>query len=63
MEFQRAVLQTDGQGGYTVRSTGDQGSGMLRSMVVANGLAILATERGSVTVGEAVPVLPLSAIV
>ena len=63
MEFQRAVLQADGQGGYTVRSTGDQGSGMLRSMVVANGLTVLATERGPVSAGEAVPVLPFSALV
>ncbi len=62
MEFQRAILQADGQGGYTVRSTGEQGSGMLRSMVVANGLAVLAQERGSVNAGEAVPVLPFSAI-
>jgi molybdopterin molybdotransferase len=63
MEFQRAVLQADGQGGYTVRSTGEQGSGMLRSVVRANGLAVLALERGSVSAGEAVPVLPFSAIV
>jgi molybdopterin molybdotransferase len=32
MEFQRGILAPDGNGGFNVRSTGDQGSGILSSM-------------------------------
>ncbi len=63
MEFQRAVLRADGPGGYRVAVTGDQGSGLLRSMSLANGLVVLPTERGSVEPGEWVSVLPLAAVI
>jgi len=36
--FLRAVVSPDGAGGYTARTTGNQGSGVLTSLVLANGL-------------------------
>jgi molybdopterin molybdotransferase len=43
-------------GRYQVASTGDQGSGILKSMVQANGLIVLPEETTSVKVGETVMV-------
>ena len=44
------------EGGYNVVSTGDQGSGILKSMVRANGLIILSEEVTRVRAGETVTV-------
>lgn len=52
-EFQRGVLSRDGK----VRTTGQQGSGVLRSMSEANCFIVLEHERGNVQAGEAVGVL------
>jgi len=49
-EFQRGVLSRDGK----VRTTGQQGSGVLRSMSEANCFIVLEHERGNVNAGEAV---------
>lgn len=54
-EFQRGVL-TLGPDGVTVRTTGDQGSGILSSMTQANCFVVLATDVGSVEPGELVDV-------
>ena len=43
-EFQRGILTPDGDGGWTVRTTGDQGSGILSSMSQANCFIVLPTE-------------------
>jgi len=51
-EFQRGILSRDGK----VRTTGQQGSGVLRSMSEANCFIILEHGRGSVKAGEAVSV-------
>jgi len=51
-EFQRGVLSRDGK----VRTTGQQGSGVLRSMSEANCFIILEHERGNVSAGEPVSV-------
>ena len=51
-EFQRGILSRDGN----VRTTGQQGSGVLRSMSEANCFIVLEHERGSVKAGEAVSV-------
>ena len=51
-EFQRGILSRDGK----VRTTGQQGSGVLRSMSEANCFIILEHERGGVKAGEAVSV-------
>jgi molybdopterin molybdotransferase len=41
-------------GSYYVRSTGEQGSGMLKSMVLANGLIVLPEQTTSFRKGEEV---------
>jgi molybdopterin molybdotransferase len=55
-EFQRGILAPDGAGGWTVRTTGDQGSGILSSMSQANCFIVLGTATGNVAAGEAVDV-------
>jgi molybdopterin molybdotransferase len=55
-EFQRAVLSPDGAGGWQVRTTGDQGSGILSSMSQANCFIVLAPETGNVDTGAPVDV-------
>jgi molybdopterin molybdotransferase len=55
-EFQRGVLAPDGAGGWTVRTTGDQGSGILSSMSQANCFIVLQSDTGNVAAGEMVEV-------
>ena len=55
-EFQRGILAPDGNGGYTVRTTGDQGSGILSSMSQANCFIVLSADTGNVAAGESVDV-------
>ena len=55
-EFQRGILSRDGHGNWTVRVTGAQGSGVLRSMSEANCFIVLEHERGSVQAGDLVSV-------
>ncbi|MBS0315034.1 MAG: molybdopterin molybdotransferase MoeA [Proteobacteria bacterium] len=54
-EYQRGVLRL-GEHGYEVRTTGDQGSGILSSMVQANGFVVLAAETGNLDAGSEVDV-------
>ena len=56
-EYQRAIVSSDSTGALTVRTTGQQGSGVLRSMVEANGLLVLAHDQGHVEVGDTVSVM------
>ena len=62
-EFQRAIVQTDSCGQLQVRTTGQQGSGVLSSMAAANGLLVLHHEQGSVAVGEEVDVLMFDGLI
>ena len=55
-EFQRGILSRDDLGRWSVRVTGEQGSGILRSMSEANCFIILPTEQGNVTPGALVEV-------
>ena len=55
-EFQRGILAADGAGGWTVRTTGDQGSGILSSMSVANCFIVLPADCGNVDAGTPVDV-------
>jgi len=48
MEFQRGILETDSNGRLVVRSTGEQGSGILSSMSKANCFIVLPMEAGAV---------------
>jgi molybdopterin molybdotransferase len=54
-EYQRGILFNE-QGEWKVRTTGQQGSGVLRSMSEANCFIVLEHERGQVKAGEAVSV-------
>ena len=54
-EYQRGVLFRDG-GEWKVKTTGQQGSGVLRSMSEANCFIVLEHERGAVKAGEPVSV-------
>ena len=56
-EYQRGIVTAQPDGQLTVRTTGNQGSGVLSSMVQANGLIVLAHDQGDVAVGEAVSVM------
>jgi molybdopterin molybdotransferase len=61
-EFQRGVLALNKQGEWEVRTTGQQGSGILRSMSDANAFIILEHERGSIKAGEWVVTQPFSGL-
>ncbi len=63
MEFHRAILRAEVSGEYRVAGTGDQGSGILRSMSLANCLVVLPSERGPVSPGDRVAALPLAAVI
>ncbi len=55
-EFQRGILSRDAAGAWSVRVTGEQGSGILRSMSEANCFIILPTDQGNVAPGALVDV-------
>jgi molybdopterin molybdotransferase len=56
-EYQRGIVTTAADGTLQVRTTGNQGSGVLSSMVQANGLIVLHHAQGSVAVGDEVDVM------
>lgn len=56
-EYQRGIVTRGADGGLEVRTTGNQGSGVLSSMVQANGLIVLHHGQGNVAVGDAVDVM------
>ncbi|HGS4549951.1 TPA: bifunctional molybdopterin-guanine dinucleotide biosynthesis adaptor protein MobB/molybdopterin molybdotransferase MoeA [Vibrio cholerae] len=58
-EFSRGVYTFNTQGQLTVRTTGKQGSGILRSMSEANCLIEIAPAIDTVKVGESVTIIPL----
>jgi len=62
-EFQRGILTQDAAGNWSVRVTGEQGSGILRSMSEANCFIILPTEQGNVTPGTPVEVQVLEGVI
>jgi len=55
-EFQRGIVSQNAQGEWTVRSSGNQGSGILRSMAEANCFIVLPQEGGSVAAGAEVEI-------
>jgi molybdopterin molybdotransferase len=56
-EYQRGLVTTAPDGSLHVRTTGNQGSGVLSSMVQANGLIVLHHAQGSVAAGDEVDVM------
>ena len=58
-EYQRGVVSRNEQGELQVITTGNQGSGVLSSMVQANGLIVLSHQQGTAQLGDWVDVLAL----
>ncbi len=58
-EFSRGIYELDETGRLTVRTTGKQGSGILRSMSEANCLIEISPAIDTVKVGENVTIIPL----
>ncbi|WP_035373592.1 molybdopterin molybdotransferase MoeA [Pseudoduganella violaceinigra] len=56
-EYQRGIISTALDGSREVRTTGAQGSGILRSMSEANCMVVLHDEQGNVAEGELVDVI------
>jgi molybdopterin molybdotransferase len=56
-EYQRGFVSSAADGTLQVRTTGNQGSGVLSSMVQGNGLIVLHHDQGNVAVGDEVDVL------
>jgi molybdopterin molybdotransferase len=56
-EYQRGVVTAAPDGSLQVRTTGNQGSGVLSSMVQANGLIVLHHDQGNVAAGDEVDVM------
>jgi molybdopterin molybdotransferase len=56
-EYQRGFVSSAPDGTLQVRTTGNQGSGVLSSMVQGNGLIVLHHAQGNVTVGDEVDVM------
>ncbi len=62
-EFQRGVLANNDQGELQVSTTGEQGSGILRSMSVANCFILLDEACSDIKPNTAVTVQPFSALI
>jgi len=62
-EYQRGIVTRGASGGLSVRITGNQGSGVLSSMVQANGLIVLHHEQGNVAPGDLVDVMMFDGVV
>ena len=56
-EYQRGVVSVGADGRLSVRTTGNQGSGVLSSMVQANGLVVLHHGQAGVAAGDEVDVM------
>ena len=56
-EYQRGTVTRSADGRLEVRTTGNQGSGVLSSMVQANGLVVLHHAQGNVAPGDQVDVM------
>jgi molybdopterin molybdotransferase len=62
-EYQRAIVTTTADGSLVAQITGQQGSGVLSSMVQANGLLVLAHDQGNVAAGDTVDVLMFEGVI
>ncbi len=62
-EYQRGWVSTAADGTLQVRTTGNQGSGVLSSMAEANGLIVLHHGQGNVAVGDVVDVMMLGGLI
>lgn len=62
-EYQRGIVSRAVDGGLQVKTTGNQGSGVLSSMVQANGLIVLHHGQGQVGLGDEVDVMMFDGVI
>ncbi|MDH5331286.1 MAG: molybdopterin molybdotransferase MoeA [Aquincola sp.] len=62
-EYQRGIVTRAPDARWQVAITGSQGSGILSSMSVANGMVVLHHEQGNVAAGDEVDVIPFDGLV
>jgi molybdopterin molybdotransferase len=62
-EYQRGIVSHALDGTLQVRTTGNQGSGVLSSMVQGNGLIVLHHTQGNVAVGDEVDVMMFDGVI
>ena len=62
-EYQRGWVSTAADGTLQVKTTGNQGSGVLSSMAQANGLIVLHHAQGNVAIGDVVDVLMFDGVI
>jgi molybdopterin molybdotransferase len=62
-EYQRGTVSTSADGSLQVQTTGNQGSGVLSSMVQANGLIVLHHAQGNVALGGEVDVMVFDGVI
>lgn len=62
-EYQRGLVSQAPDGSLQVRTTGNQGSGVLSSMVQGNGLIVLHHTQGNVAVGDEVDVMMFEGVI
>lgn len=62
-EYQRGIVSREADGTLRVRTTGNQGSGVLRSMVEGNGLIVLHHGQGNVAVDDEVDVMMFDGVI
>ena len=62
-EYQRGIVSTTPEGTLIVKTTGNQGSGVLSSMVQANGLIVLHHDQSSVAIGDEIDVMMFDGVI
>lgn len=62
-EYQRGIVSRASDGSLKVHTTGNQGSGVLSSMVQANGLIVLHHTQGNVAPGDEVDVMMFEGVI
>ena len=62
-EYQRGFVSSNADGSLQVRTTGNQGSGVLSSMVQANGLIVLHHGQGNVGIGDELDVMMFDGVI
>ncbi len=62
-EYQRGIVTSAPDGTLQVRTTGNQGSGVLSSMVQGNGLIVLHHGQGNVAIGDEVDVMMFDGVI
>ena len=62
-EYQRGTVTTGHDGTLEVKTTGNQGSGVLSSMVQANGLIVLHHDQSAVEIGDEIDVMMFDGVI